>query len=289
MLKFALLVAFICTHLFALTPLETNYYIKTKNILLSDIIQGESSQTILYTLERGKITKRIKSKELLKKLTLFGHKEFISKHSYTQFTLKSPIDTSPINESVRSYYKEHYQDIKISKITVNPRVFMQTLPKEYTVKIKSKNYLKSSGVLSIMTNKHKTYFFNYTIKAKIPVLFARKNISRKSELTIQNIIKKSILLDNFRALPLQKLHKAALQSKYKITKGKMLTTRDVSTLLLVKRGAILSVLLQSDNMSITFMAKAHQDGSLGDTINAIKHDGRKIAVVVTGKNQARVK
>ena len=85
------------------------------------------------------------------------------------------------------------------------------------------------------------------------------------------------------------MNEASLQSKYKIKEGEILTKRNTSKLLLVKRGASLNVFLQNNNMYITFSAKSNQDGSLGDTINVTKNNGRKIAVIVTGRNQAKVK
>jgi len=103
MLKFALALSLLFVNLFALTPLQTHYYTKTTNITLCDVVKGESSSVVLYTMSIGKTTKRVKAKELVKLLTSYGHKNYIAKHAYVQFSMQSPIDTTTISQNLKEY------------------------------------------------------------------------------------------------------------------------------------------------------------------------------------------
>ncbi len=91
------------------------------------------------------------------------------------------------------------------------------------------------------------------------------------------------------AKPIQNINANALQGKHRIKKGRIITTRDVELLSLVKKNSFINVSLDSKNMSISFSAKALQSGKLGDTITAQKTDGKRLKVKIIGKNKAEVR
>ncbi|MFK5937375.1 MAG: flagellar basal body P-ring formation chaperone FlgA [Sulfurimonas sp.] len=289
MLKYFFVIIFILANLQASMLLNKNYYTNSKNVKISDINPSAKNDKILYTFVEGKHTKRVKSSQLLKLLKLNGVKDFTSKHTYVRFIQKSPIDTSKIEVFIKEQYKKRYKDIKVQSITVHPRGYIQVLAKEYTIKMQSKSYLRRNGIVAIKSFDGKDTFFDYNINAKVSVYRARKNIKRNSELSALNTRKKSIVLEKFKAMPVGEIKKSTLQSKYRIKKGTILTTRDISPLYLIKRGSSVNVSLDSSNLSISFSAKAVQNGCLGDIISVVQSNGKKIKVRVTAHHSAEVR
>ena len=125
--------------------------------------------------------------------------------------------------------------------------------------------------------------------AHVNIYTSKKNIKKKEKLSAINTTKNSIILDRFKAKPIQDIEKSSLQSKHSISKNKILTVRDAQALSLVRKGSIINVNFNRDNMSISFSAKALDDGKLGQVIRVQKTSGKKIRVTVTGKNKAEIR
>ncbi len=277
------------SQLFANLILNSTYYIKSNNIYISSMIKDAPLNKLIYKISPNRYTKRVNSKELIKILKENGYRNITTKSRYVKFIKKSPIDTSEIALFIRNHYLNKYHNIDIKKITVEPRGYMLSLPQEYSIDIKKKNYLSRSGILSIKTPKNKKIFFNYDISATVFVYLARKQIKKDVELSSLNTIKKSIILDKFMAKPIQNLRAHTLQGKHRIKKDKIITARDVEILSLIKKNSYVSVSLNNFNMSISFSAKALQSGKLNDTITVQKTSGKKLRVRVIGKNRAEIR
>ncbi len=283
-----LLFLFFSIGLLADSYLKSNYYVQDREILLSDIVENPKEDVQLFRIDKSRYSKRVKSKKVLQILNSYGIKDYKSKHSYIQFTKKSPINIEKIKNSIEKVYKEKYTHIKIKSILVEPRSYIETLPKKYETVLKSKSHLLKDGILYIKTEDKKKIFFNYKIDAQVIVYEAKVDIKRNIELTNINSKKKSIILDKFRAMPLQNILKGTLQSTHNIKQGSILTTRDAQGLYLVKRGSNINVTLNSSNLAISFSAEALQNGRLADVITVMKHNGKKVKVRVTGKRRAEV-
>jgi len=268
--------------------LEKNYYITTEYVKLSTITSNKNDDLVLFKLNKDRYTKRVNSKELLKILKKHGYSSFYSTSRYIKFIKKSPVKLSQITDKVKKLYKSKYPNIKIKKIFITPRGYIKNLPKEYQVHIQEKSYLRDHGTIYIKTEQKKEIFFDYYIEADIDVLRARKNIQKGVELSFKNIIKKRIRLDKFRAMPLQKITQAKLQSKHHIKQNTILTLRDIETLNLVKRDSTVGVSLDSGGLSITFSAKALQDGKLNDIITIQKSDGKRLKARVVSKHRVEI-
>jgi len=276
-------------NLFANPHLKRNYFIQNNFVLLSDITENKKDTTQLFQIPPDRHSKRIKAKELLKILTIHGYKNHTSKHSYIQFTKKSPINIQNLQYAIIQRYKEKYTDIEIKAININPRSYLTSLPKSYSIVLNKKTHLKRSGTFYIKTDDNKKIFFNYTISAKIDIIKARVKINKGDELSNRNTKKSSIMLDKFRAMPLQKITKAVYESKRRLQIDTILTTRDVSGLFLVKRGSKVNVMLINSGISISFLAKAIQSGKYGESIFVVNSNGKKIAVIVTGRNKVEAR
>ncbi|MDH4943981.1 flagellar basal body P-ring formation chaperone FlgA [Sulfurimonas sp. C5] len=271
--------------------LQRNYFVHGDTIRLSTVIPNIPSKKdiLLFTLSEKEHIFRIKASDLIKILQNNGFKEYTSPYSYIQFNKISPIDTSKIESFIKDHYRSKYQNIEIKKITVFPRYYMDAMPKHYTIKIRSREHLSDEGIVSITTDENKKIFFNYEIKASIQVYLLKNSLERNGELSVTNTLKHSIILDKFRAMPVQTIENGTLELKHTMKKGELLTLRDVESLALIRRNSSVNVTLQNDSIVISFSARALQDGRKGDIIFVENEKGKKIKVVVVGKNKAKVK
>lgn len=268
--------------------LKKDYFTDTNNIKLSTITSNPKDDVILFKIKNNKHFMRIKSKKIIKLLKQHGYNSFSFHGSYVKFTKKSPINLTTIKNKIKDLYTKKYMNIKIKKIFVNPRSYIETLPKNYQIKMQSKSHLYNHGIFYIKTPQKKEIFFNYHIDAIIPIYIARKNIKKGVEISLINSIKKNIVLDKFRALPIQNITKGTIQTKHHIKKNTIITQRDIVALDMVKRDSNINVDLASKAISITFIAKALQDGKLNDIITIQKSDGKRLKAKVIGKNRVEV-
>ncbi len=271
------------------TILNSTYYVLSNDIYISAIIENAPRNRLIYKIAPSRYTKKVKSKELIKILKENGYRNISSKSRYVKFIKKSPIDTSKITQYIREYYLKKYAQIDIKEIIVEPRGYITSMPLEYSIDIRKKNYLSRSGVVSIKTPQNKRIFFNYDINADVWIYLSRKQIKKDVELSALNTTKKSIALDKFMAKPVQNLRARTFQAKHHIKKERIITSRDVEMLNLVKKHSRINVNLNSKNMSISFSAKALQSGKLDDIITVQKNNGKRLKVRVIGKNRAEIR
>lgn len=277
------------TFLLSANDLKNEYYVDSKNIQLSDIIKNVQKDSVLFKIKESRYTKRIKSKELIKHLKSLGYSNYVSKSRYIKFTKKSPIDIKNLQKKVIDFYKKKYKGITIKNVEIKPRGYITSLPQDFELIFQSKSHLSNRGSFYIKTPQNKKIFFDYTLLAKVFIYSSRVKIKKDSELSLINCVKKSILLNKFRAMPIQVLQKGVFESKHQIKRDYVLTIRDVQTLRVVKRGDILNVILDGNGIAISFSAKANQDARVNDIITAIKSNGKRVKVKVIGKHRAEMK
>jgi len=257
--------------------------------MLSDIIKKPKKDILLYHFNINEHSKRVRTKDLINELKKHGFNDYKPTNNYTQFSQISPIDTSRITNKIKNLYINNYKNIIIKKITVQPRVYLTSIPSYYEIVMQKKSYLSNSGILYIKTIDKKKIFFNYSIEATVNIFLSKNRIKKDEEISNKNIKKSSIMLDRFRAMPLQEIKKSAFQAKYNMRKNQILTTRDVVGLFLVKRGSNINITLNNLNIDISIVAKAMQNGKYGESINVMTTNGKKIKVIITGRNRAEVK
>jgi flagella basal body P-ring formation protein FlgA len=286
-LKLLFLLFFIYSFGFS-NQLKEFYYLDSTKIHISDIIEDVEDDIHLYDIPINKHILRIKSSLLIKMLEKNGYDGFNSKHNYTTFKIKSPVDTSKIENELIKYYKKNYDDIDIEYVNVEPRGYIDKMPDDYIVSIRSRNYLYNNSILSIKTLKNQKIFFDYTIKATLPVYITKQNIKKDTPLSALNTIKKSIILDKFKDKPVQNITKNQLQTKRNTKKNHLLTYRDVEELSLIQKGATVNVVFVNSGFNISFTARALQEGRLGQVITVQKSNGKRFKVKVISKNKAEM-
>ena len=288
MTKYLLLIL-ISLQLQAIMVLKTTYYVDSKSIKLNNIFNNAPKDIEILKIPQNKHRKKIKTAKLIKILNDFDYNDIKPKHGYVVFIQKSPIDTSKIKNELINYYKEHYSSIEINNIIVEPRSYMESLPQEYVVEIKSKYFLSRDGILAIKTSSRKKIFLNYFIDARVNIYISKEKIKKKTTISAVNTIKKSIILDKFKAQPIEDLKINTIQAKQNISKNKILTIRNVETLSIIKKNSYINIEINDRNMNIIFIAKAMQDGRYGDTIKVKRTDGKTLRVKVIGKNKAELR
>ncbi|MDA7816702.1 flagellar basal body P-ring formation chaperone FlgA [Sulfurimonas sp.] len=274
--------------LYATNSIKSTYYVDSEYVMLRDVIPQADSTVTLFKIKEHRHSKKISSKEFVKILDRLGFKDYSYKGKFVRFIKKSPIETSKIMNALKEYYEQMYETIDIRNIEVQPREYMRTLPKEYTIKIKDRDYLQKSGTISIRTSKNKKYFFNYSIDALIDIHVSRKKIKKGSELSNINTSVKKVVLDRFKSKPLQLLEAQKYQAKHHIAKESLITHRDIQELRLIRRDQNVNITLLSERMNITFSAQSLQSGKLNDIIKVQKSNGKILKVRVTGKNRAEM-
>jgi flagella basal body P-ring formation protein FlgA len=289
MLLKILLLVILTFSLSAKDILQKNYYVDTDYIHLSTITKNPKDNFLLFKLDRNRYTKRVKSKELINLLQKHGYNSFSSKNRYVKFIKKSPINLSKIKNEIKKLYKNRYATIDIKNISVIPRGYIHALPKEYQVNFSSRSYLSNHGTLYIKTPQRKKIFFNYSIDADITIIIAKKNIQKTTQLSPINTTKKTILLDRFRAIPLQNTQNKKIEAKHRIKRDSIITTRDIKTLDIVKKDSNVNVTLSQGEISITFSAKALQDGKLNDINTIQKRNRKRLKARVVGKNRVEIR
>ena len=273
--------------LFGLT-LNKLYYIDSRNIKLQDILPNASYDVTLFKIEAKRYSKKIKSKKVIALLKEHGFKDIIASSNYIQFTKKSPIDMLQIKLTIKKLYKEKYPNIRIKSIRLMPRGYIKVLPKQFKVIMQKKAYLSHTGTLSIKTLDKKRLFFNYIIDANIYIYTSKKTIEKNERISALNTTKKSIPFGKFRAMPINVNHLNITQSKRKLKADSIITSRDIETLNLIKRGAHVTVNFKDNNINISFSAKALQKGKLNDIITIQKRNKKRLKVKVIGKNRVEI-
>jgi len=288
LLRVFLLFFLLSFSLFAKQQLQQEYLIKSKTIYLSDIVKSPKKDEILFNINPARYSKRVEASKLIQRLQSYGYTNFISKHTYIQFTQESPVNLKKLTTALNKYYKKNYNNISIQTISIRPTKYITQLPKIFIIGFQKHSYLAHKGIFYIKTPQNKKIFFNYNIQAKIPLCIARRKIEKAEEISLQNTEKKSIMLQRFRADPLMDCNTNRFEAKHRISKNMLITKRDITGLHLIKRGSNVTVTLKSGAVLITFSARALKSGRYGETITVLHDKNKKIRVRVTGKNRAEV-
>ena len=285
-MKKLVLLLFVLVSLQASEYLKKEYFTPTNDINLSLITHDKKNDKVIYRIDRDRYFKRIRSKDLLHILQQNGYRRFKAKRSYVTFIKLSSADFSPLKQKLAEYFKKNYKYIDIRSIKIVPKMHIDKLPKKFTFKVRSGTLLRSHGIFSIITPKKRQIFFDYYIDATLPVYKSRQKILRKEVLSLRNLTKENVRFERFRALPMQQIN--ALQAKHHITKGKLITVRDVERIDLVRRGEFVSVVLKASGLEIDMSAKALQAGGLNDIILIQNRRGKKLRARVVGKNLVEI-
>jgi len=281
---FLLIISFNILHAYIL---KRNYTTNTNIIYASNIIPYIKHDFIItqYSAGQHKITlSSYKLKNIFNK-----HDYKLSSHvAYVTFTQKSPIDMSKIIQKLRMSFLHRYPNLDIISLKVMPMSYMSRLPDSYTVTIPNYALLNNYSTIYIITPRHREFFFNFILKAKINIVVATKKIKRHTKLTAFNTKEKFVNFKNFHGMPIASISNHQYQSKFTIQSGQIILQRNIQPLSLVRRGHNVTATLNQGGISIIFSAKALQSGRKGDTINIVRDDGKELKAVIIGPNMVEI-
>ncbi len=253
--------------------LEQNYATNFRDINISTITKNSANDATIATIEQGKMSKKILSKELVEFLKTHGYANYTTKQRYINFSLNTPIDTSKLQAEIGQYYKDAYPEITIENVLITPAIWLATLPSEYKIDFDKKSLLQNKGMFSIEDAQNKKLYFNYIISAKISLFYAKDTIKKSSPLSLTNCFKKTIVFEKLRAIPVDNL--ATKQAKHHISKDDFITSRNTKGLNAVRKGEQIILVLSKEDISLTAEVVALEDGVVNDIIK-VQNNLKKI-------------
>ncbi len=274
---------------FTLLALELKDSYEVESRVINSSIFGLEKEFFITNIDEGRVLTRLSAKEIKDIFKNHGYSDIKPSSPYITFSLKSELDTTPIKDELKNYFLQKYKHIVIKDIKITPRGYMKNLPDEYTFGTDKNTYLLKNSTVHIVTPQSKKYFFDYEIEALLDVYVSNSNIKKGTSISSTTFSKKTIVLDRLRDMPIFNIDIEPLETNKPFKKGEILTIRDATRAKLIKKGSIINVSYKSDDMSITFNAKALQDGRVNDTIRVQNQNKKTISVVVIGENLAVIK
>lgn len=267
--------------------LKRNYTTDSNTIYASDIIPNIQQNFIITKYDEGQHKLTLTANKIISLFHQHSYK-LSSSIPYVTFTQKSPIDMSKIKQKLRMSFLQKYPNLDIISLKVMPMSYMGKLPNSYTVRIPDYALLNNYSTVYIITPRHREFFFNFTLKAKINIIVATKKIKRHTKLTAFNTKEKFVNFKNFHGMPVSDISNHQYQSKFTIQSGQVILQRNIQPLSLVRRNQDVTATLNQGGISIIFSAKALQSGRKGDTIQIVRDDGKELKAVITGPNMVEI-
>lgn len=265
-----LLTAFTCS--FAI-ELEQNYVTNFHDINISTITKNSANDATIATINHGKMSTKIQSKELVEILKTHGYANYTTKQRYINFSLNAPIDTSKLQSQIAKYYQEAYPEMVIESVLITPVVWIDRLEQEYKIEFDKKSLLQNKGIFSIEDRQKRKLYFNYLIKANISLFYAKDTIKKASPLSLANCFKKTIVFERLKATPVNNLLEK--QAKHHISKDDFITSKNTQELDVVRKGEQIVMALSKDDISLTAEVVALEDGGVNDIIK-VQNSQKKI-------------
>lgn len=286
-LRYFLLFLFMSTLLEAYT-LKQNYETKSREIRASDIIKNIKNDFVLYRYDDNEHSLRVSAQSVVEHFKEQGIDIEAENVRYVNFQERSLVDLSGIKKQLKSAFLDKYPSMQIRSLEIYPRSYLTTLPDEFSLSLRNRTLLNSYSTFAIVTPEHKMLFFDYILDADIKVVMSTRDIKRHEALNAQNTQEKRITFTKFQEQPLVSLQHHQYQSKFTIQSDSILTVNDVEALSLVRRGETVVVFIEDGGVSVSFEAKALQDGKEGDVISIKRDDGKKLNARVIGKRRVEI-
>lgn len=277
----------IFVHMLYAYTLKRNYTTHSNIVYASDVIKNIQHNFIITQYDQGEHKVTLAANKIINIFKKHDYK--LSSHvAYVTFTQKSPIDMSKITQKLRMSFLQKYPNLDIISLKVMPMSYMSKLPNSYTVTIPSYALLNNYSTVYIITPRHREFFFNFILKAKINIIVATKKIKRHTELTAFNTKEEFVNFKNFNGMPISNISNHQYQSKFTIQSGQVILQRNIEPLSLVRRNQQVTATLNEGGISIIISAKALQSGRKGDTINIVENNGKELRAVITGPKMVEI-
>jgi flagella basal body P-ring formation protein FlgA len=272
--------------------IKSEYYFEDNKILSSDMIGDINSSFEVIDIPKNIDTYKV-SFDKLKNIYLNNGFEINTdnKTRYITFHRKMTFNEDRVKEYIKTKYYDRYQDIIIDDVFLKSFSYVDIA--NYTIEnislsLSSLRQDKGSiKVYFINQDKHKkSIFLRYILKANLPALIAKKNISQNELLSVANtqitqaplsVYNKSLhsIIDNI------------YYAKQFIKKYSYINISNIKKNPLIKRNTTISLVYNIGAIKATRSVIALKDGYLGDFIN-INLNGKRTKAKIVGVNKVEI-
>lgn len=262
-----------------------NYEFENHTLYSTDLFPNLPKKFEILQIPADKTHYRIDAQILIKSFELNGVAIDTSKTRFVNFTKKSPIDFTVFKTQLRTKLIEKYPNIRIEEITITPRGYLPSLPKEAKGIFDERFYLSSEGTFYLIDSNGLRRYLDYTVNATLAVLHTTQNVLRKEKLSGLNTILKPVPFKNFKDTPLTQLPPDISRFRSNLKPNQLLSVRNIEAVPLVLKNEKVIVEVKNETVIVEFGATAVQEGSLYDIITIQKSDGKRIKAKVIGENR----
>jgi len=268
--------------------LAENYSYRNTVIHSTDLFPEISQKFEILKIPSDKEQYRVDAKVIAKTFELNGITLDISKIRYVNFTKHSPVDFTPLKIQLETMLHEYYPSIRIEEITIIPRGYLSSLPKEVRGVFDDRFYQHASGTFYILDGQGLRRYLDYSVRATVSVLHTTQKISRRERLSGFNTLLKPIPFVSFKDKPLTALPDSPSRFRSNLKPGQPLTLRNIETVPLVLKNEKVIVEVRNESVVVEFGATATQEGLLYDIITIQKSDGKRAKAKVIGENRVEL-
>ncbi len=199
-----------------------------------------------------------------------------------------------INKFLTDKFLKTYPNMNINSLTITryskkPKEFERYKLKD--IYISKGNLQREKGSLSAiftLDTKKRKLFYHYKLDATVDVLIANQHIQKGRTLTDELVDFVPIKFTNFYQKPITAYYLNRYRAKTSLIPGKVLTTRHVSKVTVIKRGDILTATLKDGGVVVSFSAQAMKDAHIGDIIKIKRNHKSFFKAKIVSSTHAKV-
>ena len=302
---FSFLVLFLIINLYSLEiQLKSKLYIEDREIRIKDLIEDYSDKKEFEKIKDLKIIELDYSKQFIN-ITASQIKKIIKKSKLPVPVINggvtvvrwknTKIGKEVLLKAVKDYLSEKLELDKLIdyKIAIKSLPKMKIPPNDYNFDFQFKNQLiKKKGNIHLISN---VIHQNQIVK-KIPIIvevrtfqnvFSFSSPKHRYERIEINDLKKTVMETTYKTRIITKLESfSGMRTARYIPAGKIITKSSIEKIPAIRRGEIVSVVIENNNIKIKTKAKARQDGYINEIIKCQKlesHSFFKAKVVASNK------
>jgi flagellar basal body P-ring formation protein FlgA len=268
--------------------LHEDYLFESQIIYSNDLFPDLTQKFEILRIPDDQTRYRINAQIISKSFELHGIAIDTAKVRYVNFTRKSPIDFTPLQQQLSNALMKRYPTMTIEHITIAPRGYLKSIPKGVQAVYDPKFFQSAKGTFYIPDEQGVRCYLDYLVTGNITVLHTTQKVSRKDPLNGSNTQRLEIPFSIFKDIPITELPAAPYRFRSTLKENTLLTERTVEPIPLVLQGQKVTVVVQTGTVSIEFGATATQEGALYDMITVQKSDGKRVKAKVIGENRVEL-
>lgn len=264
--------------------LQQSYFFTDPILKSNDLNVSCPKNFEILRIPDGKSSYRVNAQIIVKTFELNGCTIDSGKTKYVNFTKRSHIDYTQLQDQITSYFMANYPTMSIASIHIIPHGYTESLPPNAHAVFDKESYRQNKGTFYVPDSSGIRHYFDYSLDATLEVLHVTQKTSRKDILSITNSTLKSIPFTSFRGKPLTKIPETSYRFRSSLNEDAIITDRHIEPRPLVMRGSKVSAQVKSNTVIVEFIATATQEGALYDIITIEKADGKRVRAKIIGDN-----